>query len=313
MTKVIQIQIIDYPDALQSAIFGLKELFLMANDILLKENYPVQFEVSLLSGHDSNNLHSLEAQPNSVHLLIIPPSLGGEYYLSPPPEMLQYLKQAHTHGTQLCSACAGTFILAKTGMLDGRSATTHWQFAQDFRTAFPQISLKVESLLVNEGDILTAGGLMSWVDLGLEIVAQLTKPHIMRQLGKFLIVDTARREQRYYESFIPKFDHGNSVIIKVQHHLQTHYSDALTIAQLAQIAFMSERTFLRQFTQATGLKPTQYIQRLRVQKACEQLEASSLSFEKIALSVGYEDANSLRKVFTKIIGLSPSAFRARFA
>ena len=280
---------------------------------MIQENYQVQFEVSVLSCHDYNNLYAVDNCHYNVNLLIIPPSLGGEYYLSPPIQLLDYLRHAHSVGTQLCSACAGTFILAKTGILDSRSATTHWQFAQDFRSSFPQVSLEIESLLVNEGDILTAGGLMSWVDLGLEIVAHQTKPHIMRKLGKFLIVDTARREQRYYESFIPKFEHGNGAIIKVQHHLQTHYSETLTVAHLAQTVFMSERTFLRQFTQATGLKPIQYIQRLRVQKACEQLEASSLSFEKIALSVGYEDANSLRKVFIKTMGLSPSAFRARFA
>ena len=162
------------------------------------------------------------------------------------------------------------------------------------------------------GDIISAGGLMSWIDLGLEIVAQFTKPHIMRSLGKFLIVDTGKREQRYYGSFTPPFNHGNEAIINVQHYLQANFSQPMSISKLAAIAIMSERTFLRHFTRATSQKPMQYIQRLRVQKACDLLESTTQSFEQISASVGYDDVNSFRKVFIKVIGLSPSAFKARF-
>jgi len=134
----------------------------------------------------------------------------------------------------------------------------------------------------------------------------------MRALGKYLIVDTGRREQRYYSSFTPKFNHGNQQIVHVQHHIQANYNQSLTISLLADLACMTERTFLRKFTQSTTLKPIQYIQRVRVQKACELLESTTQSFEQIALNIGYEDVNSFRKVFMKITGLTPSAFKARF-
>lgn len=304
---MLSVVIIDYPNALQSAVHGLKELFLLANDCLEQNDSPQLFAINILKPSDTS------AQDINGHIVIVPPSLGGGYYLTPESILTTYLTQVHEAGSLLCSACAGSFILASSGLLKNRQATTHWHFEKTFRQAYPDVNLDTERLLINDGDIITAGGLMSWVDLGLEIVARFTKPHIMRQVGKFLVVDTAKREQRYYQSFNPPFDHGNHSIMKVQHHIQISYQSSLNIRELAQMAFMSERTFLRQFLQITGYKPTQYIQRVRIQKACELLESSSHSVETITQMVGYENANSFRKVFQKIMGLSPSAFRARFA
>lgn len=306
MTKIIQVIIIDYPDALQSAVQGLKELFLIANKITIENQLAIQFTVDVARPD-----RKLEPE-GGYDIVILPPSLEGLYYKTPQPKLLKFITSAHQQGSIICSACTGAFILAKTGLLSHRPATTHWKLADEFSQQYPDVSLKIESLLINDGDIMSAGGLMSWIDLGLEIVAQFTRPHIMRTLGKYLIVDTGKREQRYYGRFTPNFNHGNQQILQVQHYIQTHYDQVLNIPRLAQVAHMTERTFLRQFTRYTTLKPTQYIQKVRVQKACELLESTTQSFEQIAFSTGYDDANSFRKVFIHIIGLSPSAFRARF-
>jgi len=306
MTKNISIIIIDYPHALQSAVQGFNELFLIANKVILENELDMQFDVCIVQPN-----HELEHLAPS-DLVILPPNLDGHYYNAPQQHLLDFLNNAHKMGSILCSACAGAFILAQTGLLNKRAATTHWGLAHDFADKYPDVDLKIENLLINDGDIISAGGLMSWIDLGLEIVAQFSKPHIMRSLGKHLIVDTGKREQRYYDSFSPKLNHGNKKILVVQHHIQTHYDEPLNIVTLAQLAYMSERTFLRQFTKATSLKPMQYVQRIRVHKACELLESTTHSFEKIAFCIGYDDANSFRKVFIKIMGLSPTAFKARF-
>lgn len=306
MTKYVNVVIIDYPHALQSAIQGLKELLLLANKIAAENNADIHFTIDVIR-HDQKDI------PQTIDLVILPPNLDGTYFETPEPDLLQRIVNAHKNGAVICSACAGAFILAKTGLINNRTVTTHWQLEQRFGETFPSISLNVESLLINDGDIITAGGLMSWIDLGMEIVAQFAKPSVMRALGKFLIVDTGKREQKYYVSFSPKLDHGNKPILTVQHYIQANYSESLNVSVLAEKAFMTERTFYRQFTEATNLKPTVYVQKIRVQKACEMLESSSISFEQIALSVGYDDANSFRKVFNKIMGLSPSSFRARFS
>ncbi len=306
MTKVIHVVIIDYPNALQSSVHGLKELLLLSNQIVIDNNLDMKFDVQVVK--PNNELENV----SQSDVVILPPNLDGCYHNTPPEQLLTFINKAHQRGAILCSACAGAFILAETGLLDNRAATTHWQLAEKFNEEYPKVTLNIESLLINDGDIISAGGLMSWIDLGLEIVAQFTKPHIMRTLGKYLIVDTGKREQRYYGSFAPKFNHGNQQILQVQHYIQANHNQPLNISTLASLAYMSERTFLRQFTSATTMKPVQYIQKVRVQKACELLESTTQSFEKIALNIGYDDVNSFRKVFIKIIGLTPSAFKARF-
>jgi transcriptional regulator GlxA family with amidase domain len=306
MTKSIDIVIINYPNALQSAVHGLRELFLLANKIIIENGLDMHFTIELFQPE------SELGRTDRSDIVILPPNLDGCYYLKPQLALLKYINEVHQAGGILCSACSGAFILAHTGLLDNRTVTTHWQLENSFNEQFPKVSLNIESLLINDGDIISAGGLMSWIDLGLEIVAQFSKPHIMRSLGKYLIVDTGKREQRYYGSFTPKFSHGNKSILQVQHYIQSNYSQILNVKVLAALACMSERTFLRQFTSATMLKPIQYIQKVRVQKACEFLESTPLSFEQIAFNIGYDDANSFRKVFIKIIGLSPTAFKARF-
>lgn len=306
-TKSIQLSIINYPGALQSATFGLQELFDLANSIAKEQGLSIKLASDIVEIKDTTI--GPEENPD---VLILPPSINNTYYQTPDQALLDYLNQAHCKGAVLCSACAGAFILGAAGRLDNRRVTTHWKLADHLKASFPQITLQTESILINEGDLITAGGLMSWIDLGLELVARYISPQVMRALGKYLIVDTGKREQRYYGSFMPKMDHGQESILKIQHHIHQQYGTAIKIEDLASLCFMTKRTFLRKFTEATNLKPLQYLQRVRIQNACNLLESTQRTTEHIAFDVGYEDVNSFRKVFSKIMGLTPSEFKNRF-
>lgn len=135
---------------------------------------------------------------------------------------------------------------------------------------------------------------------------------VMHQLGKALVVDTAPREQRFYRQFHPSFSHGDKAIVAIQHAINLSYAQPLSIHQLALSANLTERTMQRRFHKATGLNPNHYLQRVRIQKACDLLESTQHAFEWIASQVGYEDVSACRKVFVKIMGLTPKAFRQRF-
>jgi len=246
------------------------------------------------------------------HIIILPPNIVDEYYLTPEAELNRWIVKQHKQGAVICAVCAGAFILANTGLLNNRPATTHWGLSDQLQTLFTEVEVNAEKIIINDGDLITAGGLMSWMDLGLELVAQFLTPAVMRQLGKFLIIDTAPREQRYYQSFNPRLDHGDDVIHKTQTHIQAKFHTRLTVASLAKKSHLSERTFARHFIQATGFKANEYLQRLRIQKACELLESTKKTFEVIAYDVGYEDVSACRKSFVKIIGLTPKEFRRRF-
>lgn len=311
----MNIAIINYPNALQSSVYGLSELFEMANTLSAGDN-PINTTLLMLEQLPqlgSGSCPDLSDSVSDVYdLIILPPALKDEFYLNPTRELLDWLQYQHDNQAKLCSACSGAFILAAGGFLNQRLATTHWALVQKFEQRFAHVTLDSHKILINEGDIITAGGVMSWLDLGLEIVAMHAGPSIMVQLGKNLVVDTGYRAQSYYEQFMPRRDHGDEAILNAQVFLDDGYTNKIKISQLAEIGHMSERSFLRRFQQAIGLKPTEYIQRLRIQKACDKLERSQQSFSSIAVEVGYEDVSACRKVFVRVMGLTPKEFRRRF-
>lgn len=311
VTKSVKVEIIDYPGSLQSAVFGVKEFLQMANS-LDSESETVQFQVEIKPYGDLSVSSANSNEESKADIILLPPNLDGSYYLERDDRLTDYLIDSHQKGSILCSACAGVFILAQTGLLEGRTVTTHWQAQQLFSELHTGIKVDIDKILIDDDDIITAGGLMSWMDLALFILTKYTTPTNTRNLGKYLVLDTGLREQRYYQSFVPNYAHGNDKIVSVQRFIQKNHHLPLTLDQLAEEAFMTRRTFIRQFTKATNLTPINYIQHVRVQSACELLESSHKPVEQISYLVGYEDVNSFRKVFMKIIGLTPSRFRSRF-
>lgn len=308
--STIRIGIVHYPGAMLSAVQGLAEQFYLANKLNQENGQGAVFKI-----HICNSLQlPAEAadQLDPLHVVILPPCLHDNYYLEPQPALIDWIRQQHKDGAIVCSVCAGAFVLAETGLLDGRTATSHWALTEELAKRFPNTSVDSNRMLINDGDIITSGGLMSWVDLGLELVAQFTSVQLMRQLGRYLLVDTGSREQRYYLSFNARLDHGDDAIVRVQHQLQREFSQPVMVRELAGTVNLTERTFLRRFVSATGLKPTQYLQRLRIQKACELIENGGLPLERVAGDVGYEDVSAFRKTFIKITGQTPREFKNRF-
>ena len=148
-----------------------------------------------------------------------------------------------------------------------------------------------EKIVIDDGDIITAGGLMAWTDLGMRLIDRLLGPSIMVETSRFFLVDASGREQRHYGSFAPRLTHGDEAILKVQHWLQVKGARAVGVADMAREAGLEERTFLRRFKAATGIKPTEYAQCVRMEKARELLQFTRRTIDQIAWSVGYEDAD----------------------
>lgn len=305
MTPEISIAICAYPGAIKSATYGLEEMFHLANDICQQNELNNYLKVEIV------NLEGLKAhQPYTV--VILPPSIQNEYHLAPDSRFTDWLQQQHVNGAVLASACAGAFILCKTHVVQERSITTHWGLAELLLKHFPRANLATSELIIDHGDLITAGGMMSWVDLGLELIKRFTSISIMRQVGKALVIDTAPREQRYYQQFTPSFQHGDQEVLKIQKILHQSVSKQVQISKLAEQHHMTIRTLQRRFSKATGETPLKYMQKLKVQKATEQLENTNATFETITLELGYDNVAAFRKVFVNTIGLTPSEFRKRF-
>ena len=303
--KKISIGICHYPNALKSAVYGLEEMFLMANRVCKDQKIEIEFEPMIF-----NNTKQLS---QNFAVILLPPSSQSDYYLNPQIDLIEWLKIQHYQGAIIASACAGAFILATTKLLKNRSITTHWGLSNLFQKQFPNMLLNTNEILIDHGDVISAGGMMSWLDLGFELVAKYSSLNVMRQLGKVLVVDTASRKQSFYQQFNPLLLHGDQAIIVIQQTINLSYTKLVSIQELAKQVNLTERTMQRRFLRATGYNPNHYLQRLRIQKACDLLESSQYSFEWIANQVGYGDTSACRKVFIKTMGLTPKEFRMRFA
>ncbi len=309
---MVSVAILVYPDSLKSAVYGLEEMFILANRVAGELGQQVAFEPKLIR-FDEQGFGVEETILNQeFQVVILPPGQRSEFYREPPVSLTAWIQQQADSKSLICSACAGSFILAATGLLNGRRATTHWGFESLFRQQHPEVTLDLDQIIVDEGSLVTAGGMMSWLDLGFEVISRFTEPGVVPLLGKYLVVDTGRRAQRFYRRFRPDLQHGDEVILLAQEKIAEQFPALPSVAELAQQVHLGERTFLRRFEKATGLKPKNYMQRFAIQKACDLLEESRVPFETIARDVGYEDVGACRKLFVRIMGLTPGEFRQRF-
>jgi transcriptional regulator GlxA family with amidase domain len=177
---------------------------------------------------------------------------------------------------------------------------------------YPAITLEADKPIVDDGDLITTAGLMAWSELGLRVVDRLLGPSIAASTARFLVIEHSDSASECGSNFAPILSHGDAAILKVQHWLQASGAVDVSLAAMAQAAGLEERTFLRRFRSATGLKPTEYCQHLRVGKARQVLEFTNDTIDHIAWTVGYQDPSAFRAIFKKITGLAPSDYRSRF-
>lgn len=315
-----EIGIMVYPGAQQAAVLGLIDLLRVANRIATsfgRSDMPALRVTQWQQDGQAAPVRVFDTHPDAsvdgLSALILPPALdypaGWETNSA---SLTAWLRTQHGRGVILASACIGAFPLAETGLMHGRPMTTHRAYAAQLQARHPTVRVDADRLIIDDGDVITTGGLMSWTDLGLRLVDRLLGPTVMLDTARMLLVDPPGREQRYYSVFSPRLTHGDAAVLRVQHWLQATQARDVALSTLAAQARLEERTFLRRFQKATGMTSTEYCQRLRVGRARELLQFGNASIDRVAWEVGYGDAGAFRKVFTRIVGLSPGAYRRRF-
>ena len=315
---IAELGVLIYPGAQMAAVHGLTDLFGVANRIAA-EHQSVQLPLLRISHWqvegDQPPVRVFDSHPAPERALVavlIPPSIGGFTEGQARQGLIRWLREQHAGGATLGGVCVGSILLAESGLLDGRSATTHWTSAKAFAERYPAIRLKADTPIVDDGDLITTAGLMAWSELGLRLVNRLLGPSIATSTARFLVVEHSDSASECGSNFAPILSHGDAAILKVQHWLQSTGATDVSLAAMAEKAGMEERTFLRRFRAATALKPTEYCQHLRVGKAREMLEFTNGTIDHIAWTVGYQDPGAFRATFKKITGLAPSDYRARF-
>lgn len=315
----IEIGLVLYPGVQMSSVLGLADLLNYAGKFAAQQRghqeNPLRISHWQFSDTQSSvsQIHGMPvADDTPLSALILLPSLEEPLTPAIASHYVKWLCQKHAQGVMLCSVCAGAFLLGETGLLNGRRATTHWHYADAFFNRFPDVLLDTDKLIIDDGDLITAGGAMSWTDLGLRLVDRFLGPASMLATARLLLIDPPGREQRHYSAFQPKLTHGDRAILKLQHWLQATNAKDISLSVMAAQAGVGERTLLRRFLKATGMTTSEYCQRLRVGKAQELLQLSGFSIDKIAWEVGYSDTGAFRKIFFRIVGLTPGEYRKRF-
>lgn len=230
-------------------------------------------------------------------------------------ETVDWLLRMHRNGADLCSACAGALLLAETGLLNGLETTTHWAFAPTFRRNFPNVSLRIDELIIvagHNGEFVMSGAASSWQDLILYLISRHAGPTAAQEIGRFLLYRWDSNGQTPFVPFAPPTDHGDAAIRQLQNRLHADEDTDLSVERMARDCGLPGSTFTRRFKRATGYSPLRYVQNLRVERARRLLERTEDSVESISWSVGYEEPAAFRRIFKRITTLSPGEYRRKF-
>lgn len=321
----MKVAVLAYDDCLVSAVSGVLEILSIANSVAQESAQDVEFSgLSILSsdGMDVRGyvgiplLISGSIQEYKPDILILPPIFGEIEVLLENETLIKRIAELAEQGTILASACAGSFLMARAGLLEAKPATTHWKLADDFADRFENVDLQPRRMLIDGGSYICAGGAMAWQDLALHLVARFMGREASSTCAKMLVMDSTRDVQTPYFMFESKSKDDGFVdkdIQRVQEWMQENYQQTSSIESLAELAGIGERTFLRRFKRATGMTPNNYLQQLRVEAARHLLEVSSKGVEEITSLVGYDNPSSFRRLFKRMTGLSPREYRSRFS
>jgi len=256
--------------------------------------------------------HCSIGEINQTDLVVIASATDIEQIIQKNPELVPWIRKQYRQGAHVASICTGVFLLAETGLLDGKSATLHWGYTGVFRKKYPQVTLKSDQMFIDQGRIYCSAGTNAGMDLSLYLVEKFCGRQAARESAKTMVLDLGRESQTPYSSFLFSTDHGDPSVKKAQEWIERHQTQAIDYDWLAGNFSMSRRSLERRFKQSTGVTPLRYLQQLRVETAKLLLEEGKQTFNEITYQVGYEDISFFRKIFIRLTGLRPKEYQQRF-
>jgi transcriptional regulator GlxA family with amidase domain len=245
-------------------------------------------------------------------LIIISSATYIEEILQRNPELVPWIHDHYDRGAHVASICTGVFLLAETGLLDGKSATLHWGFADEFRKRYPRVQLRQDQMFIDHGRLYCSAGVNAGLDLSLYLVEKFCGRMAAVESAKTMVLDMGRVSQAPYERVFFRKDHGDPLVLKAQDWIEQHESEQIDYRLLAEELRTSRRSMERRFKQSLGITLLEYLQKLRVEKAKRLLEEGTRTFSEITYQVVYEDVPFFRKLFTRFTGLRPNEYQRKF-
>jgi transcriptional regulator GlxA family with amidase domain len=324
-----RVSLLAIPEAMSFTLNGLYDVLnsfamLSTHDYALPREPPFRVEIVGLTRGLAPTASGQPVQANAsvgevgqTDLVIIPSVMvqGGEWVKGRYPDVVRWLRTMHGNGATLCSACSGLLLLAETNLLSGKEATMHWAYEQTFRRNFPDVQLRLEEMLVTAGErqeFVMSGASMAWHDLVLYLIERYVGTAAAQSIARFFAMQWHGDGQSPYIGFAPSTAHGDAAVADAQVWLERSFSIANPVDEMVRRSGVAERSFKRRFTQATGRAPLDYVQRMRVEYAKRRLEQSDSAIDEISWAVGYEDPAFFRRLFRRVTGVAPGAYRRRY-
>jgi transcriptional regulator GlxA family with amidase domain len=285
---------------------GRKEVFKIELAGVSKE---VNFYDRLFSVRPNTNISTITKTD-----LIIIPSLNHNYEkaIKQNKLLIEWIGKQYTNGAEIASICTGAFMLASSGLLDGKNCSTHWAVADHFRSMFPKVNLQTDKLITDENGIYTNGGAYSFLNLMLYLVEKYYDRQTAIYCSKVFQIEMDRQDQSSFIIFKGQKQHDDEMVKNAQSYIESKVDEKISIEYLASKFAVGRRSFDRRFIKATGNTPLEYAQRVKIESAKKAFESSRKTINEVMYEVGYVDVKAFREVFRKITGMSPLEYRNKY-
>lgn len=308
--------------SVMQAIADPQYLFTAVNQFLVVSGKPPLFEVELVGTKKEVKLNDgifsvhTDKQLKDVSKtdLVFIPALFGDMSTAVKKNrtLVPWIVEQYDKGAEVASLCVGAFLLASTGLLNGKKCSTHWGFVNEFREMYPKVEVVDGSIVTEEERIYSSGGANSYWNLLLHLVEKYTNRETAILASKYFAIDIDRDSQSVFAMFKGQKNHKDEEIKKAQVYIEKHIHEKITIDELAANIVIGRRSFERRFRQATNNSVLEYIQRIKIEAAKRQFENSRRNITEVMYDVGYTDTKAFRDLFKKITGLSPIEYRNKY-
>lgn len=316
------ISVLAFKNAIAGSITDSVYFFEKANDYLIKNGKQALFRVNVIGFADEVKLNggryiiktdTTFQKANYPDLIIIPALTGhasSATYLNK--DCAWWIADAYKSGSEVASLCTGAFLLAFSGILEGKECTTHWEYANEFRYFYPSVHLMDERLVTDDEGLYTSGGNNAYWNLLLHLMEKYTSRDLVVKLAKFFVIDIDKSNQSVFLVFHGPKDHGDKIVLKTQEFIEKNFSNKLTVDEIAEKFHLTKRTLERRFKNATRNTVAEYIQKVKIEAAKKQLEIGRKSINEVMYNVGYSDVQAFREVFKKITGMTPFDYKNKY-
>ena len=308
--------------AILGSVEGPRQVLTEVNKFLMSLGKPALFSVQLVGLTDEVPVCGgrytvyTDAQPAGIAKtdLVVIPALDGDMgqILAENQPLVPWIKAQHEAGAEVASLCVGAFLLASTGLVNGRQCATHWMAANDFRRMFPEVNLIEDKIITDEQGIYSSGGAFSYLNLILYLIEKYAGRDVAVFMSKAFQIEIERRSQSPFMIFKGQKAHEDEVIRRAQEFIEDNFQEKIAVDQLASMLALGRRNLERRFKKATSNTVVEYIQRVKIEAAKQRLESSLENVNEVMYKVGYTDTKAFRTTFKRITGLSPVQYRNKY-